>query len=434
MAGVQFLLDGANLGAEVTGPGPTYTFSWNTATAGNGAHTVSARARDAASNTAIAASVNITVFNDTTPPVVSLTAPGAGATLNGTISLVASASDNGTLAGVQFRLDGVDLGAEVTGTGPTYTYSWNTTTATNGPHTLSARARDAATNTALAANVNITVFNDTTPPVVSLTAPGAGATLNGTISIVASASDNGTLAGVQFRLDGANLGAEVTGTGPTYTYQLEHHDGDERTAHVVGARARCRHQHGAGGERQHHRLQRHDAAGRVADRAGSGRHPQRHYLDRGLGVGQRDPGGRAVPAGRRQPRGRSDGRGPTYTYTWNTTTTTDGAHTVSARARDAANNTATAANLRVTVANVAARLARRVFVQCRDRNDRCGQFRQRDHRNTLRCDLDHGRQVRQRPVLQWHEQLREPGESPGAGGNGQHDMDGLGVRHWHSSR
>jgi hypothetical protein len=241
----------------VTGPGPTYTYSWNTATATNGSHTLSARARDTASNTAIAASVNITVFNDTTPPTVSLTAPGSGAILNGTFSLVASASDNGTLAGVQFRLDGVDLGAEVTGTGPTYTYSWNTTTATNGPHTLSARARDAATNTALAANVNISVFNDTTPPVVSLTSPGAGATIYGTISIVASASDNGTLAGVQFLLDGGNLGAEVTGAGPTYT------------------------------------------------------------------------------------------------YTWNTTTTTDGAHTVSARVRDAANNTATAANLTVTVANVA---------------------------------------------------------------------------------
>lgn len=37
VAVVQFLLDGANLGAEVAGPGP-YTFNWNTSTVSNGSH------------------------------------------------------------------------------------------------------------------------------------------------------------------------------------------------------------------------------------------------------------------------------------------------------------------------------------------------------------------------------------------------------------
>ena len=162
VAGVQFLLDGANLGAEVTGPGPTYTYSWNTATAANGPHTVSARARDAASNTATATNVNITVANitaDTTAPSVALTAPAAGATLTGTVTVTATATDNVAMAGVQFLLDGANLGAEVTGPGPTYTYSWNTATATNGSHTLSARARDGAANIATAANRSVTVSN-----------------------------------------------------------------------------------------------------------------------------------------------------------------------------------------------------------------------------------------------------------------------------------
>jgi hypothetical protein len=60
---VQFLLDGANLGAEVTGAGPTYIFNWNTTTAGNGTHTLAARARDASGNTAITSSVNVTLSN-----------------------------------------------------------------------------------------------------------------------------------------------------------------------------------------------------------------------------------------------------------------------------------------------------------------------------------------------------------------------------------
>ena len=96
---------------------------------------------------------------DTTAPTVSLTAPAAGASLSGTVAVTASATDNVGVAGVQFLLDGANLGAEVTGAGPTYTFNWNTTTATNGTHTLSARARDAAGNTAITNSVNVTVSN-----------------------------------------------------------------------------------------------------------------------------------------------------------------------------------------------------------------------------------------------------------------------------------
>ncbi|MGH8511101.1 MAG: Ig-like domain-containing protein, partial [Gammaproteobacteria bacterium] len=78
---------------------------------------------------------------DSTPPTVSITAPANGATVSGTaVTVSANASDNVSVAGVQFKLDGVDLGAEDT-TSP-YSLTWNTT-ATNGTHTLSAVARDA---------------------------------------------------------------------------------------------------------------------------------------------------------------------------------------------------------------------------------------------------------------------------------------------------
>ncbi len=161
MAGVQFLLDGGNLGSEVTGTGPTYTFSWNTTSATNTTHTLSARARDAAGNTATSSNVSVTVSNngDTTPPTVSITSPAAGATLTGSVNITATASDNTAVAGVQFRLDGTSLGSEVTGAGPTYTFNWNTASATNAAHTLSARARDAAGNSATAPNVSVTVSN-----------------------------------------------------------------------------------------------------------------------------------------------------------------------------------------------------------------------------------------------------------------------------------
>jgi hypothetical protein len=67
-------------------------------------------------------------------------------------------------------LDGANLGAEVTGSGPTYTYTWNTTTASNGSHTLTARARDAAGNLTTSAGRTITVSNGTiTPKTATLT-------------------------------------------------------------------------------------------------------------------------------------------------------------------------------------------------------------------------------------------------------------------------
>jgi fibronectin type 3 domain-containing protein len=94
---------------------------------------------------------------DTTPPTVSMTAPAAGATVSGTVTVSANASDNGTLAGVQFLLDGAPLLAEDT-TAP-YSISWSTPTAANGAHTLSARARDAAGNQTTSATVGVTVSN-----------------------------------------------------------------------------------------------------------------------------------------------------------------------------------------------------------------------------------------------------------------------------------
>jgi hypothetical protein len=94
---------------------------------------------------------------DTVPPTVSITAPTAGATVSGTITVSASASDNVGVAGVQFRLDGANLGAEDT-TSP-YATSWNTTQAANGSHTLTAVARDAAGNSTTSSSVSVTVNN-----------------------------------------------------------------------------------------------------------------------------------------------------------------------------------------------------------------------------------------------------------------------------------
>ena len=129
---------------------------------------------------------------DTTPPSVAITVPSSGATVSGTVTVTANASDNVGVLGVQLRLDGAPLGAEDTTT--PYTVAWNTTSALNGVHTLTAVARDGAGNTATSAPVVVTVGNaDVTPPTVAITSPTSSPTFTTNTSSMAlggTASDN----------------------------------------------------------------------------------------------------------------------------------------------------------------------------------------------------------------------------------------------------
>jgi hypothetical protein len=149
-----------------------------------------------------------TVTADTTPPTVSVTAPSAGATVSGSaVGLAATAADNRGVTSVQFRVDGADVGSADT-TAP-YTATFNALTVADGSHAITAVAKDAAGNATTSAAVTVTVANGT-PPTVSLTAPAAGATLTGSTTLSASASDDRGVASVQFKVDGADVGAPDT--------------------------------------------------------------------------------------------------------------------------------------------------------------------------------------------------------------------------------
>jgi hypothetical protein len=68
VAGVQFLLDGAILGDEVTTA--PYTITWDTRGATSGSHTLSARARNTSNLTTTSSPVNVTVDNSGNPAVI----------------------------------------------------------------------------------------------------------------------------------------------------------------------------------------------------------------------------------------------------------------------------------------------------------------------------------------------------------------------------
>ena len=87
--------------------------------------------------------VTLATPTDTTPPEVFITRPLAGAVV-GTVLVEATATDAVGVVGVQFKLDGANLGAEDT-VAP-YSISWDTRGVSDGPHTVTAEGRDAAGN------------------------------------------------------------------------------------------------------------------------------------------------------------------------------------------------------------------------------------------------------------------------------------------------
>ncbi|HYL22982.1 MAG TPA: Ig-like domain-containing protein, partial [Burkholderiales bacterium] len=142
--------------------------------------------------------------------VVSITAPSNGANVTGTIPVTASVTSLGglTVQSVQFKLDGANLGAA--DTSPPYSVNWDTRTASNASHTLTAVATDFFGVQWTSNPVTVTVFNDTTPPSVSITSPADGSTVSGTVTLAANATDNVGVVGVQFQIDGNNFGPEAT--------------------------------------------------------------------------------------------------------------------------------------------------------------------------------------------------------------------------------
>lgn len=101
--------------------------------------------------------------SDTTPPTTRVTAPGLLATVSGTITVSATASDNVGVTRVDFLVDNVVKGSDSSGP---YTLALDSTTLSNASHSLVAKAYDAAGNVGSSAAVSFTVNNAAPVPVI----------------------------------------------------------------------------------------------------------------------------------------------------------------------------------------------------------------------------------------------------------------------------
>jgi hypothetical protein len=99
---------------------------------------------------------------DTTPPTVSITSPASGTTVSGNVTVSGTASDNVGVTAVQVRVDSGSF-SNATGTN-NWTFGINTKTLSDGSHTVSAQATDAAGNLSAIATITMNVNNSPPPP------------------------------------------------------------------------------------------------------------------------------------------------------------------------------------------------------------------------------------------------------------------------------
>ena len=171
----------------------TQTYSWDTTTYTDGFHTIEARAYDKAGNSA---STSITVTVDNTKPTVSIDSPKDNDVVGGTVTIQVTWNDA--------HPDRCELyigGSLVTTwySNGTVTYSWDTTTYSDGSYVIQAVAYDSVGNSA---STSITVTVDNTAPSVDITSPENGSTVGSTFDVVWNASDVNSVVRVEVYLDG----------------------------------------------------------------------------------------------------------------------------------------------------------------------------------------------------------------------------------------
>jgi len=209
---VEFYVNGALQATDTASP---YSFSWNTASLSDGSYTLTAKAYDAAGNIGTSSSVSVTVKNtvaDTTAPTVSISSPAASATVSGTATVTTTASDNVGVSKVEFYVNGA---LQATDTATPYSFSWNTSSLTNGSYTLSAKAYDAAGNVKQSTSVPVTVNNASTQSSYTIwgnavpTAADGGADKAVELGVKFRSDSNGTVTGIRFYKASSNTGTHV---------------------------------------------------------------------------------------------------------------------------------------------------------------------------------------------------------------------------------
>ncbi len=206
---VQFKDGSTVIGTDSNG-NDGWSTSWNTTLVPDGVHTITAIATDTIGQTG-STSNSVTVDNVDSPPRVNVTSPAEGSPVSEAVTITADAADDrGPVTQVEFLVDGTSIGIDGNGQDG-WSVSWDTTSAGEGSHTITATATDNAGHTTTSNPIGVIV--DRTAPSVAITSPSGG-TVSGSTSVTADASDTGGsgVASVQFFVDGTtSIGTDTNG-------------------------------------------------------------------------------------------------------------------------------------------------------------------------------------------------------------------------------
>lgn len=156
--------------------------------------------------------------SNSSPPDVSLSAPVNNAAVSGgNVTMSATATDPSGIAAVKFLVDGTVVATDTTSP---YEYTWDSTTVTNGVHTITAQATSNAGISASSGNVTVTVGNSVSCTAAPSTPSGLRVTSSSVDSISLSWSPSAagsgcTLQGYKVYRNNTLLDTVTNGTSYT---------------------------------------------------------------------------------------------------------------------------------------------------------------------------------------------------------------------------
>ncbi len=204
---VTLSVDSVPMGAMAFS-GTTYSIALDTTKISNGNHTLVITATNYGGKVGTATQV-VNVSN-VDVPVISVVSPTGSGAVSGTVPLSVLATSSSQITSVSLTVDSIPKGNMTLSAGK-YGFSLDTTTLSNGTHTLVFTATNSGgkTNTA---KLTIDVMN-VQPPVITLVTPTNGATVQGSIPLSVTVTSASQVTSVALSVDSNPVGNLILSNG-----------------------------------------------------------------------------------------------------------------------------------------------------------------------------------------------------------------------------
>ena len=229
---IEYYIDGQSYSVDSI---PPYIQEWDTETAEDDLeHIIAAVGYDNEGNSTLATPIAVYVDNqDDIAPSGQIQNPIPGQTVNGTISIEITATDNIGVDNVELSINGIPR--DTLSDFP-YVYDWDTSQEIDDQsHVISAVVSDTSGNIGFVPPVSVIVdnqINDSTPPTGLISNPISGQTVSGTVEITVLAQDDYGIENITFFIDGINISNDNTAP---YSYAWDTTVLENGSEHTISA-------------------------------------------------------------------------------------------------------------------------------------------------------------------------------------------------------